>query len=307
MGEQASPTRASVVGLFCGGWYSTVGDKHMVSAISRGCVQLIAQRLMTVWLLLLCAFMGASAMAEADPVSQDGQQENQQDALTLTFATFPIPLMVQDAEHGVFITLTQEIIRRLGISATIRVSPPQRAIRELILGDADVLFPALDVFFDAKQAMPSQDVSRTDEVIYVKRDYVFTRRGNPPLTKLEDLKNKRVGLTRGYPYARAVEYAFDYKLDYSQTDEIGVRKLMLGRLDAFIVEQQSGIKAFENAGALESMQYDAAQPVSEQDVYFATANTLEGVELAQRISDVLKAMKQDGTFAEIMSLSDVPF
>ena len=65
----------------------------------------------------------------------------------LIFASFPIPLMVEDKDNGVFVELTQALIKRAGLNAEIQVNPPKRSISHLINGKADVLFPALDAFF----------------------------------------------------------------------------------------------------------------------------------------------------------------
>lgn len=214
----------------------------------------------------------------------------------LVFATFPIPLMVESETEGVFIDLTNEIIKRLGVEASIRVSPPQRSINDLVKGRVDVLFPALDVFF-----VPDDVYSRTDEIIYVKEDFVFTRKGDSKLTSIDDLKGKVVGVTRGYPYASEVIRNETFKLDYSLTDEICVQKLIIGRIEAFIVEEKTGIRAFEKQGVKNLMQYNPALPISRQDVYYATGRNGNGQELAADISAALKSMKADGTFERILS------
>ena len=109
-----------------------------------------------------------------------------------------------------------------------------------------------------------------------------------------------MGLTRGYPYVKALTENKAISFDFANTDELGVHKLIIWRVDAFVVEEKSGLKAFEKKGLLEEMQYDPKQPLSKQDVYFATANTPRGKQLTNLISSVLKEMKRDGSFARII-------
>lgn len=217
----------------------------------------------------------------------------------IVFATFPIPLMVESESEGVFIELSREIIKRLDVNARIRVSPPQRSINDLVKGRVDVLFPALDVFF-----VDDDIYSRTEELIYIKEDFVFTRKGETLLTSIEDLHGKVVGVTRGYPYAREVVRNEKLKLDYSLKDEIVVQKLIIGRVEAFIVEEKTGIRAFEKQGVDKLMQYNPALPISRQDVYYATGRNGNGQQLANDISNALKSMKADGTFERILSKAE---
>jgi len=213
----------------------------------------------------------------------------------LIFATFPIPLMVESKTEGVFIELTNELIKRLGVSARIRVSPPQRSINDLVKGRVDALFPALDAFF-----VPDDVYTKSEELIYIKEDFVFTRKGDRMLTNIEDLEGRVVGVTRGYPYAPEIIRSNKFKLDYSLTDEICVQKLIIGRIEAFIVEEKTGIRAFEKQGVKNLMQYNSKTPISKQDVYYATGRNGKGRHLAESISDALGSMKKDGTFEKIL-------
>lgn len=215
---------------------------------------------------------------------------------SLIFASFPIPLMVESESEGVFIELAQAVASQLGEPVLIKVFPAKRAIQELVHGQVDVLFPALDVFFDQKA-----HVSATSELIYIKQDFVFTRKGHEPWSRIEDLIGQKVGLTSGYPYVKALLLDNRIAFDYSLSDEIGVQKLMLGRVDGFVVEEKSGLKAFEKTHTLERMQYQPNQPLSKQNVYFACQGGEAGQALAKRLSKALKALKADGTFARIMS------
>lgn len=242
-------------------------------------------------LLAVCALYAVGLSAETDTSSPRKPP--------LIFASYPIPLMVENETEGVFIELTEEIIKRLELDAKIRVSPPQRSINDLVKGRVDVLFPSLDALF-----VTGDVYTKSEELIYIKEDYVFTRKGDTMLTTIGDLKGKVVGVTRGYPYAREVVRNESFKLDYSLTDEICVQKLIIGRVEAFIVEEKTGITAFKKQGVEKLMQYNPALPISKQDVYYATGRNGRGKQLALDISSALKAMKEDGTFERILSKAE---
>ncbi|MBU2514354.1 transporter substrate-binding domain-containing protein [bacterium] len=214
----------------------------------------------------------------------------------VTFATFPIPLMVVDENTGVFIELVKTISSRAGFEISIQITPPVRTVSNFANNKAEVLFPAIDVFFP-----PDQKYLKSSEIIYVKTDFIFTRKGDPLFKTINDIEGKKVGITRGYPYAKALMENKSIIFDIANGDEINVRKLMAKRIDVFVVEEKSGLKAFEDEGQLDQMHYDATSPVSKQDVFFAFQADARGKQLEQLISKALLELKKDGTFGKIMA------
>jgi len=211
------------------------------------------------------------------------------------FGTFPIPLMVEDSDHGVFIELTKTIAQRADFEIEIVISPPKRTMSYFIKQKVDAIFPALDINFSEGTSF-----EKASEIIYIKQDFVFTKKGNPLYRVISDLEGKKIGITSGYPYAKELTDNHLIQLEPMDSDEVNTQKLMKGKIDAFVVEEKSGLKAFEKTGFQSQIQYDPGTPLSKQDVYYAFQATDRGRELSKRISDVLKQMKQDGTFAEIM-------
>lgn len=209
-------------------------------------------------------------------------------------ATYEIPVLVESAASGLFIDLVEPVAAEAHQPIRISVMPPPRAVQSFASGSQAMLFPALDVLFPV--GMP---IVRSKEAIDCKEDYVFTRRGTPLLSSLADLKGKRVGITRGYPYAREVSESTQYTVETANTDYANLRKLIAGRLDAFILDEKTGIRALEANGLTQQVQYDAKRPVFRQEVYYAFQNNAEGKALAERFSAALERLKRDGRYQKI--------
>jgi polar amino acid transport system substrate-binding protein len=221
-------------------------------------------------------------------------------AETIRIGTFPIPLMVIDKDNGVFIELTKTIAERAGLQVEITVIPPKRAINDFSEKQMDVLFPALDVNFS-----PEKMPLKSSELIYVKKDFVFTPKGSALLATLKDLEGKTVGITLGYPYVRELTENPLIRIESAQSDELSAKMLEAGRTQAFVVEEKSGLKAFENTGLKDKIQYDPSRPLSQQDVYYAFQKDEKGENLDRIFSKTLAEMKQDGTFAKIMQKAEM--
>lgn len=217
----------------------------------------------------------------------------------VVFGSFPIPAMVVDSDHGVFIELTREMAKRADLEIDIVISPPRRAFNRFSEKKVDVIFPALDVNFPA-----GMTPVKSKEIIYVKTDYVFTKKGSPFLITIQDLTEKKVGITLGYPYANELIQNNLITLDTAPDDNLNVKKLIAGRFDAFVVEEKSGLKAFRDNHLEDRIQYDPHVPLSRQDVYYAFQTTDKGRELARKLSDVLAQMKADGSFQAIIASGD---
>lgn len=208
--------------------------------------------------------------------------------------TYPIPALVESATSGLFIDLVQAVAAEARQPIRISIQPPPRAVQSFSSGSQAVLFPALDVLFPV-----GTPIVRSKEAIDCKEDFVFTRSGAPLLNSLADLKGKRVGITRGYPYAREVSENSLYTVESASTDEANLQKLIAGRLDAFILDEKTGIRALQKDGLTQQVQYDPQHPVSRQEVYYAFQNNAEGKALAEQFSAALEKLKSDGRYQKI--------
>lgn len=213
---------------------------------------------------------------------------------TIAVVTYPIPVHVESASSGLFIELVQAVAKEAGLSVRISVLPPPRAIASFTAGHHAVLFPALDVLFP-----PGASITRSREVIDHKEDFVFTRRDGPQLSSLTDLVGLRVGITRGYPYAREVCAGHDFFIEAADSDEANLELLAAGHIDAFILDEKTGVRAIARAGLDSAIQHAADRPVSREEVYYAFQPTPDGRQLAEAFSNALARLKADGRYRAI--------
>lgn len=211
------------------------------------------------------------------------------------FATFPIPLMVIDENHGVFIALVKKIGEKSNLDIDVCLTPPKRATASFKKGKTDVLFPAIDTLLT-----PDHKYLRSSEIFYVRKDFAFTRKNEPLLTGCKSLEGKKVGITLGYRYSPRLLDNKKILLDLANRDDLNVRKLFANRIDAFVVEEKSGLRAFKKADKLHAVQYDPNRPVARENIFFAFHNTPKGRRLEGLVSKALREMKQDGSFSAIM-------
>ena len=213
-------------------------------------------------------------------------------ASTVKMGSFQIPLMVESKDKGVFIELVKAIASRTGDQLEIIVAPPKRTVGSFAKGDIDGFFPCLDVMLqsDAAKSAP----------IYIKSDFAFTRSDTPKISDIKALEGKTVGITIGYPYAKELLTNKKIKLEQAESDVLNMKKLSKGRIDVFVVEEKTGVKALQESGA-SNIHYDKGKALSRQEVYFAFLSNAEGKALAAKFSKALADMKADGSFGKIMS------
>ena len=214
----------------------------------------------------------------------------------IIFGTFPIPGLVIDEKHGALIELTRAIAERANFDIEVIVKPPKRILGEFIGKKTDVLFPALDVNFSNPY-----EIIKSEGALYTKKDFIFTRRGEPLLTTIKDLEGKLVGLTLGYPYSKKLTENCMIRFDMALGDTNNVLKLINKRIDAFVAEESTGLVALQKKGLIEKVQYDPTSPISETRDYYAFHNNEKGQKLAKVISRILSEMKKDGTYAKIIN------
>lgn len=215
-------------------------------------------------------------------------------AKPLVLATFPIPLMVETHEKGLFISLTKEIAKRNNRDLHIMVYPAGKTLLAFTNNKVDGFFPALDVY--------APKLSVKTAPFYHKIDYIFYKK-NHPLRTIKDLEGKKVGLTFRYPYSKELLQNKKIKFEFAADDILNMKKLGRGAIDAFVVEERSGLRSLLLSGE-KNIEFDKTSPVSEQVVYYAFQDNEEGRALAEIFSKTIESMRKDGSLNRVLVETD---
>lgn len=175
-------------------------------------------------------------------------------AETLTVAAKHISGFVDSPYRGKFIELLREVEKVSDYTFKISVLPPARAIHIFEAGQADILLPH-----------PVKE-SALAESFYRKDSFVFYQCDHSPLRKYQDLKNKKLALTRGFHYKSDELLHYAKELTVVTNDEIALRMVNQGRVDATIGEFSS-LDYLIREYKLKNICVDQKTPVGSTGVY----------------------------------------
>ncbi|MEW9797062.1 substrate-binding periplasmic protein [Alteromonas sp. CYL-A6] len=208
---------------------------------------------------------------------------------SVSVIAFPIPLMVESTDSGLFIELTRRIAAREKLSLTVDITNTPRAVQRFATGQYDVIVPGVENMFN-----DDGDVLEGVEAFYFKRDVVFTLKHTPLYRSIDALNGLRVGLTKGYPYALALLNDPGINTVFVDSDEQNAQLLIANRIDAFVAEQHSGVQAFKHIGQYDQVHYARDAWISELRVFYAFRNTPRGQWLESRFSHAIQQMRDSG-------------
>lgn len=199
----------------------------------------------------------------------------------IILVTHPIPLMVENEYQGRFIEFTRKLFDGEKVMLEFVILPTNRAIDFFRQRQALIFFPGNSAY-DLGDHLQTQ-------IFYDKRDFAF-HRANDKIENLQDLRGKVVGLTLGYPYDDKILKYPGVTFEIAPSDESNFRKLASKRIDAFIVEELTGLKALKMIG-LKNITYHQKKPLSSIPVYYALRNSAEGKKWREILNKKLSQQK----------------
>jgi len=206
-------------------------------------------------------------------------------------ASYHIPLLVDDRETGAFMELLREAARRADVRYGIVMAPAKRAMRYFEDGEVIAIVPALRATL-AKDAVLTRS-------FFTKQIHAFVREGDSIPENIAALEGLRIGLTRGFSYPRSITVNEKIEVDYADTTEGSLKKLLEGRTDVVVADGYTAMFAIGKM-KLTGFHYDLSIVLHEQPVYMAFQPTDEGKELAHKLSRALDSMEADGTMRRIL-------
>jgi len=166
-----------------------------------------------------------------------------------------IPGLHQHDGQGVYDKVVNQTVVRKRL-ASLNVYPPTRAEKLFDSCDNCCLSPANKnpEFYDFSNKTVQTDAMNTAKI------YIFVSKGEDPIFKLKDLKNKEVGIRKGMPYGKSFEKS---KLNTHtvNTIEKNIFLTLTNRIDAFVAYVPDAYFAFRNV-RIEPFPHETLSPLA---------------------------------------------
>ena len=166
-----------------------------------------------------------------------------------------IPGIFQQDKQGAYDKVLQKT-RILNKLATLEIYPPARAQLMFKYCTNCCFTPANALkqfyFFD-------NNVVETD-AMNIAKIYIFVKEGRQPINKLSALKGKNIGARTGMPYGNILKNT-QFNIDYVDTIEQNIKKLALGRIDAFIAYVPDAYNVFNKLN-MKPLPHNKAKPLA---------------------------------------------
>lgn len=239
-------------------------------------------------LILLLALPGGAKTSPSEKSLKDA-------ATSIELVTWPIPLMTEGPNKGLFFELVSEIQRRSKKKIKVTLQNRGQALVDFSNGKYHGVFPA--------HALSTTKGAYKSSPFYLRKDFIFYQKSKQ-LTKIQDLEGKKVGLTFRYTYDPQILNNRKIRFEYGDDDFSNMKKLGEGKIDAFIVEEKSGRRALQQSG-YSNITYDSKQPLGSLAVYFAFEESAQGERYQRLFNKYLEDMKKDGFLDRLFSLDSV--
>ncbi len=208
-----------------------------------------------------------------------------------------VPYQGQNLDNqGFLVEISKEAFKRVGYDLEIKFVPWKRALKEAEYGAVDGV---LGAWYNEERA---KSFEYTDYI--TKSRLVFLKRKNQQIKydTLQDLKDYRIGVVRGYTYSDEFDTATYLKKETVKNTELNLRKLIFNRIDltpdieevAFYIIKS---KLPDHIGSIKSV----GKPLKVHLIYNIISKKTTHFEIiTQDFNRGLKMMKKDGTYHKIL-------
>lgn len=216
------------------------------------------------------------------------------------------PLAYEDGGKpvGILVDIVSEGLRRMGHTAKVTIMPWKRAVFMTRFGEADALFYAV------RNAEREPWFHYPDEPLVTEATVVLKRTGeNIPITPGQsDYPWVRLGIGRGYYYGPRLKQFLDTAtfaaVEEATSIDSNFNKLLEKRIDAFLADlilARHFLSKRASHDLVEIITDANGEPVmlDAVDSYLVFSRETMDAAMAEQFSEVLKTMKQDGTYQHI--------
>ncbi len=200
--------------------------------------------------------------------------------------------LIEKDGKGVYQNLIEEASKRTGLVITEHVYPQKRALRFFFAKK----HPCIYAYTDLAVTKLGRDNVIASFPLGSFKQYIFTAKGEPAITRIVALKGLRVGGVLGDTEQDWFNLFKNNNIHYALAPSIqqNVDMLILGRIDAMVSFMPDAAKWSSQ------LSYDASRPLfSAYDRLTCHINP-QTRDFIRIMSSILKQMKQDGTSQKIL-------
>jgi polar amino acid transport system substrate-binding protein len=222
--------------------------------------------------------------------------------IILTTGDWP-PYVFEDADDpGPIAAIVNAAFKEVGVTTTVVFYPWKRAEDEVRQGNAFAAFPY------AVSPERQKEFDFSDPLYTVKGKFFYNKKYNPnglTFEKLEDLRGYKVGGLLGSWYQEAFEEA-GLQVEYVSSSEQNVEKLVRGRIDLMIEEENSVWHLIRELYPDEVSQFATLEKPLEQpgvvnDLSLMVSRSYpESAKILEQFNTGLAAIRANGTYRKIL-------
>jgi len=207
----------------------------------------------------------------------------------------PYQIETRSGVSGLSTEIVTSVYKRLGVAELdIQTYPWKRAMAMAQFGEADALFSAnytkertISLFY------PDEPIIESPWVIWTSKE--------TPISSLEDLKGRTIGVVLGYSYTHEFWKFIQDNCDveHVSNDEINFKKLKMGRLDAIAAEYGNGLHLMKKLNARNIRPHPRVQ-IKRDGLYIVFSKIRTSEEFVKEFSEELKRFKLTDEYAAIL-------
>lgn len=224
-------------------------------------------------------------------------------AETITIATDkyePYVIVDNNGNHsGIIVDIIRKSFEKKGVNVIFENYPFTRAVIKIENNEIDAAMPKMKTEERIKKYL------FTEPIINSKSNFFYIKGRNISedfkWKKLEDFKKYKIGGTIGYWYLEDFKN-IGLSADISNTDEDNIRKLYIGRIDFFIIDEIAGWEIIKKLYPESIEKFSTLEKEeSKRGLYLMLSKKNSKSERVIRIfNEGLKKLKESGEYEEIL-------